>query len=277
MNIDLKNVLVLCAPYDGMSPVPLLGLARLQAAGSTVLMHGASADVSLTRCLQAGEACNVLHKNPQLEWVFWLDADMASDPGGVATMIRYAEQLRDLNGADKPVPSLSGCYMNRHREPPQVAAMALKRAEVITIALRNEDGSPGVAAPLVPALTGLGCFLQSSQVFILHCNESTNFHYDSPDHIVPQVCASRLIHCSEYAQFIDIAADGDRWFWLGEDFDYCVRELEVGRLIYVAPTVFGHVDSIILVPDNYCLFPGLKQESKPNPDPSEPSFIDGSV
>ena len=183
-------------------------------------------------------------------------------------MIRYAEQLQELNGGpDQLTPSLSGCYLNRHRQEPQVAAWALKRAEVIEIQLKNEDGSLLPGAPLIPALTGLGCFLQSRKVFLLHCEESTNFHYQSPDLIVPQVCASRLIHCSEYSQFIDVPATGDTWYWLGEDFDYCVRELELGRLVYVAPTIFGHVDSIILVPDDNCMFPGLVAPKPPELSP----------
>jgi len=292
MQTDLKNVLVLCAPYGGITAVPMHSLAKMQAAGATVLMHQASADVSLTRCLQAGEAQNVLHKNLELEWVFWLDADMASDPSAVVTMIQYAEQLRDLQETGPKLhPSLSGCYMNRHRNPPQVSAVALKRAEIIELPLKNNDGTEHPAAPLIPALTGLGCFLQSREVFLMHCEESTNFHYDDPDHIVPQVCTSRVIHCSEYAQFVEVAANQDKWFWLGEDFDYCVRELEVGRLVYVAPTVFGHIDSIVLVPDDRVMFPGLteptsapetrrstSQQPKPEPQPEpEPSFIDGST
>lgn len=270
MQTDLKNVLVMCAPYEGITAIPMLGLAQMQAAGATVLMHQASADVSLTRCLQAAEACNILHKNSELQWVFWLDSDMASNPSAVVMMIRYAEQLRESNASsDGLAPSLSGCYLNRHRQDSQVAAWALKRADAILIELKNDDGSVVPAAPLIPALTGLGCFLQSRKVFLMHCEESTNFHYQSPDIIVPQVCASRLIHCSEYAQFIDILATGDTWYWLGEDFDYCVRELELGRLVYVAPTIFGHVDSIILVPDEKCFFPGLVAPKLEPPDENQ--------
>lgn len=256
MQSDLSNVLVLCAPYDGVSSLPMLTLAQFQAAGASVQLHQASADVSLTRCLQAASACEQLQANDKLEWVFWLDCDMVGEPMKVATMIDYSTQLRQLSEAiDPDYPSLSGCYLNRHRQPPQVAAMSLKRAEPIEL----NDG------PLIPALTGMGCFLQHKSTFTKHCDESTHFHYKDKDTIIPEVCVSRLIHCSEYAQFIDIAADGDAWYWLGEDFDYCVRELEFGRLVYVAPAVFGHVDSIVLVPDGKCMFPGLKPTKAAHP------------
>ena len=266
--MNLSNVLVMCAPYGNVSMMTMLTLARFQACGAAVLTMNASADVSLTRCLQAGEAQKMLQTRMDLEWVFWLDCDMAAAPAGLDMLIRYSTALRDylIVQGEQPglYPSVSGCYVNRHAQPAkEIAAFALRNTEALELTITT-DGSD-IAGPLVPALCGLGCFLQHRTAFLLHCLSARRFDYHSADGgriTTPEVCQSRLIHASEYAQFIACDGQQDVWYYLNEDFDYCVRELNGGRLVYMAPTIFGHVSELLLLPDEQCVFRGLH---KPKP------------
>jgi len=277
--INLSNVLILCAPYAGIQHLTQIALAQFQACGAAIQTGKASADVSLTRCLQALQAHKLLRARPDLEWVFWLDADMTASVEGLFLLIAYSIAMREaLDFGPDLYPSLSGCYVNRHSETGRdISAFALKHAEPVEITLPDDMG----AGPVIPALCGLGCFLQHRDAFIAHCESSTWFTHkggqgENAIVRVPQVCCSRIIHASEYAQLIDCSPDDDVWYWSGEDFDYCIRELESGRLVYVAPVIFGHLSEIVLVPDNSCMFPGLRapKPERTNPQNEVPEHAD---
>lgn len=252
--MTLENVLVLCAPFGPLARSTRQMLDDLSGEGATIQEAQAQAEVSLTRCVQATAAYNFLDKKPRLDWVFWLDHDIVAGPHAVKMLIDYALILQEQSSLPQPIPpSLSGCYVNRHNHPPRIAAYKLQRADVINFGVGDANVN------MVPALTGMGCFLQHRRAFMAHCEEARGFMFPDPDHVTSEVCTSHLIHASELAQFLDVDAGSDCWHWLAEDFDYCIRELEAGRLVYMAPVVFGHLDSVVLMPDARTVFPGLRK------------------
>jgi hypothetical protein len=110
----------------------------------------------------------------------------------------------------------------------------------------------------VPALTGLGCLLQSRAAFVAHVKDSEWFTYPKAPHKVPSVCQSHLSHASEVGLWLELKdPNDDGLYWISEDFDYCTREFDRAALVYVAPVVFGHDSTVRLVADNQTVFPGL--------------------
>jgi len=264
--MTLENVLVLCAPR-GLMPVDThQSLQKLQAARAVIQDGGSQTDVTLTRCIQAATAFKMLKERPSLEWVFWFDQDMVCEPSSVEALRDFSIRLSDsglqapdseLQQEKKSYPSLSGVYVNRHRQEPSVAATKLKNEDVVV--LNSPHAGASRPEPMfVPALTGMGCLLQHRTSFIAHCNESLQFHYPVYGNLLPQICESRLATKGEYDPYIDTIGDVETLYWMHEDFSYTLREIKAGRRVFVAPVPFGHIVSSVLWPDSKTIFPGLQ-------------------
>lgn len=274
MRTRYNDVLVLCASLSPTASCEQY-LRTLQSLGATVQYGSCYPEVSLTRCLQAAAAYQTLQCFPRLQWVFWLDHDMCSYPDALETLIMCSEKLSRSGGPvldPLKLPSVSGAYINRHdiRGATRLAAHALKDALPIELSL------PIVAKRELPdyhatrALVGMGCLLQHRTVFMAHCDESEHFCYPSDDYLVPLVCSSHRWHSSEMAQYLDINGECDKWYWLGEDFSYCIRELDRGREVYLVDVPWGHEFLRVTYPDVGTVFPGLKPP--PMPDPCDNSY-----
>lgn len=267
MKLQYADVLVLCAPHGSPSPACAHYLQLLQMHGALVQFSVCYAEVGLTRCVQAAAAYQTLRDHPQLRWVFWLDWDMTAHVESLEVLIMVAERLT-LNDDRAMTPTVSGAYVNRHdvrNGRTRLAAHSCKDCITVDVAIpaiiREEANGPlpsrgpqSYAATV--ALCGMGCLLQSREVFMLHCDESEHFCYPTEDYLVPLVCQSFRIHASELGQYVAIDASADRYYWQNEDFDYSVRELEKGRTVYVVDIPWGHEFMRATYPDEKTVFPG---------------------
>lgn len=268
MRIRYSDVLVLCA---SSSPTPGCEeyLKMLNSLGATIQYGRCYPEVSLTRCLQAAAAYQTLQQFQKLQWVFWVDWDMCSYPEALETLIMCAEKLSRTGGVNVPmcVPTVSGAYVNRHdiRGSMRLSAHAMKGAVPTEVSLPNLVASNHAlpAHHATRALTGMGCLLQHRSVFMAHCDESDHFCYPSDDYLVPLVCSSHRWHSSEMAQYLAIDNDCDKWFWLGEDFAYCIHEIDHGREVYLVDVPWGHEFLRVTYPDAGTVFPGLKPPPMP--------------
>jgi hypothetical protein len=248
-----SDVLVLVAPHGSPTPKCSQYISTLREMGATIVFSQCYAEVSLTRNVAASAAYDVLQKCPDLKWVFWLDADMVGMPYALGTLRAIALSIAEYD-SDGRAPTLSGAYVNRHdyrHDRVRLAAHATKDAEEIEIAIGGADWQ------LTMALCGMGCLLQSRQVFMQHCDESEHFCYPSEDHLVPEVCSAFRVHASELSEYIELQPGADRYYWQNEDFDYCVRELDRGRNVYLVNVPFGHEFMQVVYPTSQAVFPGL--------------------
>lgn len=274
MNLHYNDVLVLCAPHGSPSPACSHYLQLLQMHGALIQYSVCYAEVSLTRCVQAAAAYQTLRDHPQLRWVFWLDWDMTAHVESLEALIMVAERLT-LNDERSMTPTLSGAYINRHdirHASTRLAAHCCKDNVTLDVdipAVNREDKTVagGTSFAATVALCGMGCLLQSREVFMLHCDESEHFCYPTEDFLVPMVCQSSRIHASELGQFVAIDPNADRYYWQNEDFDYSVRELDHGRLVYVVDIPWGHEFNRVTYPNEKTVFPGyLPPVVDPKPD-----------
>jgi hypothetical protein len=251
----IPETLVLCAAVGGVPTRNCLDfLVLLQTAGATVQLGTALADVSLTRCLQAADAYDILQRRDDLSYVLWVDHDMHTRLDSVARMISCLNIANQSLGVDC---CISGAYLNRHQDN-RLAAWALKQTR-FDDCNHVEVRLPDVEYPmqLYPALCGMGCLLQTRKGFMRHCDGSEHMCYPTQNHIVPIVCQSHPVHASELSQYVDVNANQDLLYWQPEDFDYCAREFDDGRPVYLAPIDWAHDCRGSLVPDLETVFPGL--------------------
>jgi hypothetical protein len=253
MNGLLSNLLVLLAPYGTERASTAQFVSQLQAQGAQILKTQAKAEVSLTRNVLAASACDVLRQAPDVQWLFWLDQDVSGEVGNVVAMIRLAELISN-SARGIGFPTLSGVYVNRYTVPPRLACHAIRNCEPVDVA-SDEFEHP---IRLTPALCGMGCLLQHRSTFLAHCDEAPHFVFMTRDNLIPEVCSSHRIHASELAKYLHVDAAQDLYYWQSEDFDYCAREFEVGRLVMTCPFTFGHECNKVLWPDSETVFPGLR-------------------
>lgn len=252
---QLSNLLIMLAPYGTERPSTSQFVSKMQSAGANVLRTQAKAEVSLTRCVLAGAAYDVLRRAKELEYVLWLDQDISAEPGNVEAMIRICEHL--TNGLDH-FPTVTGLYVNRYSKPQRMALYAIKDLDPVILKSSDHPLPDDADIECIPVLAGMGCLLQHRTVFMKHCDESPHFAFPNRETIVPEVCASHRIHSSELAKFLPVNPDEDMYYWQSEDFDYCSREWEHGRVVLALPFAFGHECDRILVPDESTTFPGLR-------------------
>jgi hypothetical protein len=233
----------------------------LREAGAIVQLTPATSDAALTRNSQAGLANDILSGNEALDWVLWLDSDMSASVDSVLLLIAIAEALFEDSLS---YPSVSGSYVNRHMPiRSELAAFAIDGAKEKIVSIVSDVFDQPLAFRCVPAFTGMGCLLQRSAVFLAHVNESNRFTYPIEGSSVPCVSQAHLCHASELGQWLHMDKNADVSYWLADDYDYCLREFEEGRLIYLAPVAFGHDKTQTLLPDGSTVFPGLRPPTDP--------------
>ena len=257
----MKNLLVLCAASDSAPTYNCkMFLAQLRERGASIQVVKATADAALTRNNQAGLAAKLLEGDKSLDWVLWLDWDMSAAVDAVSLLMVTALSLA---AGDTVVPNVSGSYVNRHSAEGSslLSAFAIKQAQVVVVTLETERKDFPSELSVVPALTGMGCLLQHRSSFLAHCIESEQFTYPKHPDLLPCVCQPHVSHASEMGQYLELKPDDESLYWIGEDFDYCMREFDMGRPVYVSPVQFGHDSVVRLMPDSSTIFPGLRQPS----------------
>ena len=249
MSNKVSGVLVLCPSYGPMNLPTVRTLLELQSEGATILLTNALADVSLSRCILAGAAEKYITEHDEIEFVFWLDSDVWGNADSVRAL---AQQILDFELQGGVTASMSGLYLSRHTtKMNRVAAHKLGQVDAIPI----EGGPEG--ALLVPALCGMGALMQTVDVFVKHCAESTRIYWPDREHTVPIVCCSGPVDAMKLSEYFAVAGNFEVNYWHGEDFDYCAREVDAGRPVFVAPIMFGHSSSRELTPVGDVVFPGF--------------------
>lgn len=251
MSNKVSGVLVLCPSYGPMSLATVHTLLDLQAEGATVMLSSAVADVSLSRCILAGCAEDYLHEHDDIDFVFWLDSDVSGNADSVRAL---AQMLLDFEKLTGTCPSMSGLYVSRHQ---QHRVAAHKLGQVDPVQLERIDGRSDPSVLLVPALCGMGAFMQTVDTFQKHCSESPRMFWPTREHTIPVVCESSPITAMALSKYFAVAGDFDVLFWHGEDFDYCAREIDQGRPVFVAPVMFSHSAMQQCVPLGEVIFPGF--------------------
>lgn len=241
--IDLSDVLVLVAALDSLAGGTSASLSNLAVAGATIQYGSCYAEVSLTRNLQAYFAEKSLRENDGLQWVLWLDHDVMIMADGV---LHLRELARCVQG------SVSALYLNRHQDKPIAAAEYVRGQPA-----RKVEYDWGEVSVLLPALTGLGAFMQSRESFLQHCDESERFAFHNYRQEVPAVCMSAIFDASVVGKYTRTV--GDRC-WVNEDFDYCIREFEHGRPVYLSSVQCKHRTTTWLVPPAEVVVPGYHAE-----------------
>lgn len=241
--IDLSDTLVMVAALDSLAGGTSVSLNSLAIAGAIIQYGSCYAEVSLTRNLQAYHAEKKLRGDDSLRWVLWLDHDVMIMADGIA-------HLRELARFSQG--SVSALYLNRHQDSPVAAAEYVKGR-----AARVVEYESGEKSVLLPALTGLGAFMQSREAFLLHCDESERFAFHSYRQEVPAVCMSAIYDSSYAGNYVRTV--GDR-VWVNEDFDYCIREFEQGRSVYLSAIQCKHRTSTWLTPPEAVVVPGYHAE-----------------
>ena len=245
MTNSIRHLLVMCAPYGPMDHMCIAGLQGFAAAGAIVMLGNASADVTLTRCEMATQALKVIEENPgHVFWVLWADSDIVIS-GNVQRLINYAKAAYAKLGFEV---SVSGTYVRR-AAPSHVAAVAVRKDSPFASRGTALDGS----AELVPCLTGLGCLLQPVKAFVRHVKGSPEFETGLGK--LRAVCQARTAHGSEVGRYVQMD-DLSRLHWVGEDFDYCIREYELGSAVLLAPEIFTHRVTVDLKPRGSVLLEG---------------------
>ena len=255
--MDYSSVLILCAPATAPTKNCNAFLMAMREHGAKVQLSSATVDVALTRNCQAASAFKFIQDTPgAIDWVLWLDWDMSASIDSVNYMMLASHALADEAG----LPSVSGSYCNRHKKNLELAAFALKGSwsRKVTIS----DITPESTIHAIAALTGMGCLLQPAKAFVQHCLEAEWFTYPKHPNKVPCVCQPHLTHASELGQWVELEPNDENLYWIAEDFDYCTRELDGGRLVYVVPVAFGHDKTEQLWPGEETVFPGLRPPSE---------------
>jgi hypothetical protein len=249
---QLDTLLVACMSYGSPGMQTLQMMLDLQAAGATVLLINAPAGLAMARCQTAGTLERVMNSkgSERFEYVFLLDSDVWGPVVAVQQLVETSRHLTVKLGAQ---PSVGGLYLSRHNKQPTAVAHALRGTTPVPC------GTPEAPdAIAVHALCGLGAFLMPISSFIDHCARSERMLRPAPVGSLPLVCSTSPIRTSKLALYIDgLYPHSDELVWLGDDYDFCMRELEYGRHVLLAPTRFRHTSRIELEPTWPVIFPGL--------------------
>lgn len=250
--MNLSNVLITCASHQAPTRHCHQFLMALREAGAVVQLCGATHDVSLTRNLQAMLARDAMLERADLEWMFWVDHDISSSVDSLPLLIEVAKALETPDH----IPTVSGSYVNRHYRDgrSELAAFALNGATEVEVPIKTE---PEVKLKCYPALTGMGAMLQHRTTFLAHCVESPTFAYQQDTQQVPEVCQANLMQSIALSHWVDVDPKSTQLIRVAEDFDFCMREFDQGRLVILAPVAFGHEKTVQLMPDGRTTFPGL--------------------
>jgi len=247
--MNLNHITVTIAPYGPIDVSTVRTVLALRDCGANLLIHDAQADVSLTRSCICHAAYEKLDKST--DYVFFLDHDIAAPPEAFLRLTEISERLTDHY---QTLTSVSGIYINRHL-PDKAIVAAWKLRDQDPINYGHPKASPD--AVIIPALTGLGAFCMPVNAFMAHVEESERACFPDPDHTVARVCQTGLVTAEYLQRFIDhkklVEAPKGCLYWNMEDFDFCCREFDHGRMVVAAPINFAHRGKI---PGNRTLFPG---------------------
>lgn len=240
--IDLSDVLVLVAGLHSIAGGTAHTLSTMAVAGAQIHLGECHPDVSLTRNLQAYLAERTLLEDEQLKWVFWLDHDIMLP---VESVVELRELARASGG------SVSGLYINRHQ------AELLAAAEcVIGWPAKTVELDWMLPTMLLPAFCGFGAFMQSRESFLRHCVESERFAFHTYRD-VPAAFRCGIVQSSMARHLIRTVGD---YIWMSEDFDYCMREFNAQRPVYLSHVQCKHHSGTWLVPPDEVVVPGYHAE-----------------
>jgi hypothetical protein len=175
---DISRLLILTPYRPSISEPTIVLLDSLTRCGATALKLPGCSDIALARNLLAQAACEFIGKSSQdIDVVMWLDADMFAEREVIFRQLNHLAELEtDIRDG---MSAISGMYCRR------------REANVITAARVNDepcmltkDGSV-----LVPAHTGLGCFMQSAVSFLDNCQTADQI-VNERGQIFPFVCQS---------------------------------------------------------------------------------------
>jgi hypothetical protein len=253
---QLDRLLVACLSYGTPGINTLQLLLELQGYGSTVMLIEGAAGLALSRCQTAAHLERYLHEKsrPEFDYLLLLDNDVWGSVAGVWQLIDISESLTRRMRVQ---PSLGGLYLSRRTKTPTAAAHALKGLAPIPC---GSAAAPDAVA--VHAFCGLGVFLMPVSSFLSHCAESDRMLRPAPILSVPIVCSTTPMRVGRIAHLIgSLETNSDDLIWLGDDYDFCLREIEHARPVLLAPTRFCHTSTLELEPSGTVLLPGLQPES----------------
>jgi len=246
---DLARLLILTPYRPSISDPTIALLDSLARCGASGLKLPGMSDVALARNLLAQAACEFIGKsNKDIEVVMWIDADMFVDRDILFRQLAHLAELE--NDIRDGMSALSGMY-SRRREANVLTANRVEN-EVCVVAA---DGTV-----LVPAHTGLGCFMQSAASFVENCQTAEQLTNER-DQTFPAVCKNGPRTTMRNGQAVRC--------WGQEDWWYCERLWMTGVSVYVDTSApWGHLAESLTLPVGIPAGLLLESESGLLSDPS---------
>ena len=239
---DLSRLLILTPYRPSISDPTIALLDSLTGNGASGLKLPGCSDIALARNMLAQAACEFIGKSSKdIDVVMWLDADMFAERD---VIFRQLNHLAELETEIKDgMSALSGMYVRR------------REANVLT-ASRVEDEPCMLAKDgsiLVPAHTGLGCFMQSAVSFLDNCQTADQL-INEHGQTFPCVCQSaprvarKTISLGSTGKPESVSQGGPQ-AWGQEDWWYCERLWTRDVAVYVDTSCpWGHLAESLSVP-----------------------------
>jgi len=240
---DLSRLLVLTPYRPNISDPTIALLDSLTGHGASALKLPGCSDIALARNLLAQAACEFIGKSSKdIDVVIWLDADMFAER---EVIFRQLNHLVELETEIKDgMSAISGMYCRR------------REANVITAARVNDE--PCMLTKdnsiLVPAHTGLGCFMQSAVSFLDNCQTADQL-INEHGQTFPCVCQSAPrvarvpINLGTRLQPASASPSCTARCWGQEDWWYCERLWTRDVAVYVDTSCpWGHLAESLSLP-----------------------------
>ncbi len=227
---DLSRLLILIPYRPSISDPTIALLDILTHSGATCLKLPRLSDVGLARNLLAAAACEFIgHSSKDIDVVMWIDADMSiQSPDIIFRQLNHLVEL-DTDIRDG-MSSVSGMYCRRIE------------ANVLT-ASRVEDEPCMVmkdGSVLVPAHTGLGCFMQTAVCFLDNCQTAEQL-YNERGQTFPAICKT--------GPRMGKVNGAEVPCWGQEDWWYCERLWKRDVAVYVDTSCpWGHLCESLTLP-----------------------------
>jgi hypothetical protein len=239
---DLTRLLILTPYRPSISDPTIALLDNFTRSGAAGLKLPGCSDIALARNLLAAAACEFIGTTTQdIDVVMWLDADMFAERDTIFRQLNHLAELEtDIRDG---MSAISGMYCRR-RETNVLTASRVENEPCMLA----KDGSV-----LVPAHTGLGCFMQSAVSFLDNCQTADQL-ISERGHIFPCVCQSapRVPRSPiSLASTPKPASDshGGPQAWGQEDWWYCERLWTRDVAVYVDTSCpWGHLAESLSMP-----------------------------
>lgn len=250
----LSHLLVLTPTAAGLVPETEVTIDNLVDAGARKVRSSGNSCVAMHRCQVAGKARTILHADPSLHVVLWLDGDMVVTTRTVEQLVELTLNVAgarplpdDISEATDPTlarmwrlrnaPAMSGSYVKRNA--PEAYAARMTTPHLLPLIVMETDGPAGHASRhmLQAVVAGMGALCQTREAFLEHCAEAHDItNRDGTG--FPGITASGPAKDTQ----------GD-WAWGSEDYAYCSWEWQRGRGVYLAQHLpFGHVRQSVAWP-----------------------------